>query len=118
MFSQLEGKASVSVLCIAKDAAAVTALTEFFECHMEFMKAKRETEGPQKLLHYSISSSPEWEGEGIAEIVAAKGHSLPAKQSFTFLKFMKLKKVLIIIGKKQIISSKFEELARVTRHRN
>ena len=72
MFSQLEGKASVSVLCIAKDAAAVTALTEFFECHMEFMKAKRETEGPQKLLHYSISSSPEWEGEGIAEIVADK----------------------------------------------
>ena len=37
---------------------------------MEFMKAKRETEGPRKLLHYSISSSPEWEGEGIAEIVA------------------------------------------------
>ena len=72
MFSQLEGKASVSVLCIAKDAAAVTALTEFFECHMEFMKAKRETEGPQKLLHQSISSSPEWEGEGMAEIVADK----------------------------------------------
>ena len=70
MISQLEGKASVSVLHIAKEAAAVTASTEFFEGHMEFMKAKRETEGPRKLLHYSISSSPEWEGEGIAEIIA------------------------------------------------
>ena len=84
MASELDGKASVSVLYIAKDAAAVAALSEFFEGHMEFMKAKRETEGPKKLLHYSISSSPEWEGEGIAEIVADKGHSLPAKQSFTF----------------------------------
>ena len=70
MVTELEGKASVSVLYIAKDAAAVAALSEFFEGHMEFMKAKRETEGPRKLLHYSISSSPEWEGEGISEIVA------------------------------------------------
>ncbi len=72
MASELDGKASVSVLYIAKDAAAVAALSEFFEGHMEFMNAKRETEGPKKLLHYSISSSPEWKGEGIAEIVAGK----------------------------------------------
>ena len=45
MVSELDGKASVSVLYIAKDAAAVAALSEFFEGHMEFMKAKRETEG-------------------------------------------------------------------------
>ena len=70
MVSKIDGKASVSVLYIAKDAAAVSALTGFFEGHMEFMKAKRETQGPRKLLHYSISSSPEWEGDGIAEIVA------------------------------------------------
>ena len=47
MVSELDGKASVSVLYIAKDAAAVTALSGFFEGHMEFMKAKRETEGPR-----------------------------------------------------------------------
>ena len=47
MVTELEGKASVSVLYIAKDAAAVTALSGFFEGHMEFMKAKRETEGPR-----------------------------------------------------------------------
>ena len=72
MVSELDGTASVSVLYIARDAAAVAALTEFFEGHMELMKAKRETDGPRKLLHYSISSSPEWEGEGIAEIVDGK----------------------------------------------
>ena len=72
MVSQIDGKASVSVLYIANDNDAVAALTEFFIGHMEFMKAKRETEGPRKLLHYSISSSPEWEREGIAEIVAGK----------------------------------------------
>ena len=92
MVTELEGKASVSVLYIAKDAAAVAALSEFFEGHMEFMKAKRETEGPRKLLHYSISSSPEWEGEGISEIVAGNRPIPTGEQFSTFLKFMKLKK--------------------------
>ena len=48
------------------DADAVAALTEFFDGHIEFMKAKRETEGPRKLLHYCISSGLEWEEYGIA----------------------------------------------------
>ena len=70
MSRQIDGKASVSVLDIGKNAAAVAALTGFLKGHMEFMKAKRETEGPWKLLQYSISSSPECEGEGITEVVA------------------------------------------------
>ena len=82
MVSELDGKASVSVLYIAKDAAAVAALSEFFEGHMEFMKAN-ETEGP-KLLHYSISSSPEWEGEGIAEIVAGNRPMPTGRTIFQF----------------------------------
>ena len=46
MSRQIDGKASVSVLDIGKNAAAVAALTGFLKGHMEFMKAKRETEGP------------------------------------------------------------------------
>ena len=92
MVTELAGKASVSVLYIAKDAAAVAALSEFFEGHMEFMKAKRETEGPRKLLHYSISSSPEWRGREYLRSLLAIGQYRPAEQFSTCLKFMKLKK--------------------------
>ena len=37
------------------------------------MKAKRETEGPRKLLHYCISSGLEWEEDGIAKSIAGNG---------------------------------------------
>ena len=72
MAGQLDGTSSVSILYICKDNAAVAALKQFFECHMEFMKNKCEKEGPRKLLHYTISQSPEWEGERIAEAMSGE----------------------------------------------
>ena len=72
MAGQLDGTSSVSILYICKDNAAVAALKQFFECHMEFMKNKCEKEGPRKLLHYTISQSPESEGEGTAEAISGE----------------------------------------------
>ncbi|MDA1296269.1 MAG: hypothetical protein O3A32_16205 [Proteobacteria bacterium] len=76
MVTELERKASVSVLYIAKDAAAVTALSGFFEGHMEFMKAKRETEGPRvtyRQLQYCSNSR--WNTSNDSHIML--GHQAP-----------------------------------------
>ena len=72
--SELDGKAAASVLYIAKDDAAVAALSEFFEKKHNswiFMKAKRETEGLKtaKSVKY-LKTWSEWEGRAKAEIVA------------------------------------------------
>tara|TARA_A100001011_G_C13664688_1_gene577109 strand:- start:47 stop:442 length:396 start_codon:yes stop_codon:yes gene_type:complete len=72
MVRQLDGTSSVSILYICNDDSAVAALKQFFEGHMEFMKNKCEKEGPRKLLHYTISQSPEWEGDGTAEAMSGE----------------------------------------------
>ena len=60
MANALRGNFSVSIIMIAPDEKATDALRILIEGHMEFMKTKSYQEGPLKLIHYSVSESPEW----------------------------------------------------------
>ena len=62
MVSQIDGKASVSVLYIANDNDAVAALTEFFIGHMEFMKAKREQKALENCCTTPFLAAPNGRG--------------------------------------------------------
>ena len=62
MGDTLVGKSTVTFVWIASTETAVEALKVFFEGHYEFMKEKSYKDGPLKLIHYSISESPEYEG--------------------------------------------------------
>ena len=60
MANALRGNFSVSIILIAPDEKATDALKILIEGHMEFMKTKSYQDGPLKLIHYSVSESPEW----------------------------------------------------------
>ena len=60
MANALIGNFSVSIILIAPDEKATDALRILIEGHMEFMKTKSYQDGPLKLIHYSVSESPEW----------------------------------------------------------
>ena len=60
MANALRGNFSVSIIMIAPDEKATDALRILIEGHMEFMKTKSYQDGPLKLIHYSVSESPEW----------------------------------------------------------
>ena len=107
MVSELDGTASVSVLYIVKDAAAVAALTEFFEGHMEFMKAKRETKARENCCTIPFLAAPSGRERELLKSLMAIGHCQLAEQFSTSLKFMKLKRALIIIGRKLVIFFRF-----------
>ena len=60
MANALVGGASVSVTWIAPHERAAEAMREFLEGHLEWMQLKSYKGGPLKLLHFSISESPEY----------------------------------------------------------
>ena len=62
MGNELVGKTTVTFVWIAPNETAVEALRVFFQGHYEFMKEKSYREGSLKLIQYSISESPEYEG--------------------------------------------------------
>ena len=64
MANALKEKSTVFLIFIAPNDEAAAALRSFFENHYEFMREKSHTDGPLKLLQYSVSEGPEWENDG------------------------------------------------------
>jgi len=64
MANALKGKSTVYLIFIAPNDDAAEALRGFFENHYEFMREKSHKDGPLKLIHYSVSESPEWKNDG------------------------------------------------------
>ena len=90
MASQLDGTSSVSILYICKDDAAVAALKQFFEGHMEFMKNKCEKEGSRKLCTLRFKKAQSWKVMERLRLYLVKLCVPPEELYFTYLKFMKL----------------------------
>ena len=60
MANALKGKTLTTWTVTLPNEEAVEEMLEQASGHLEFMEAKSFQNGPLKLIHYSISTSPEW----------------------------------------------------------
>ena len=60
MANALKGKTLTTIIMIFPDEKAAEEIEEQMQGVYEFMEAKSYKSGPLKLIHYSISSGPEW----------------------------------------------------------
>tara|TARA_B100000676_G_C17431326_1_gene509458 strand:- start:31 stop:426 length:396 start_codon:yes stop_codon:yes gene_type:complete len=60
MANALKGKTLTTIIMIFPDEKAAEEIEEQMRGVYEFMEAKSYKSGPLKLIHYSISSGPEW----------------------------------------------------------
>ena len=60
MANALKDKTLTTIIMIFPDEKAAEEIEEQMRGVYEFMKAKSYKSGPLKLIHYSISSGPEW----------------------------------------------------------
>ena len=60
MANALRGKTLTTIIMIFPDEKAAEEIEEQMRGVYEFMEAKSYKSGPLKLIHYSISSGPEW----------------------------------------------------------
>ena len=60
MANALKGKTLTTIIMIFPDERAAEEIEEQMRGVYEFMNAKSYKSGPLKLIHYSISSGPEW----------------------------------------------------------
>ena len=60
MANALKGKTLTTIIMIFPDEKAAEEIEEQMRGVYEFMEVKSYKSGPLKLIHYSISSGPEW----------------------------------------------------------
>ena len=60
MANALKGKTLTTIIMIFPDGKAAEEIEEQMRGVYEFMETKSYKSGPLKLIHYSISSGPEW----------------------------------------------------------
>ena len=60
MANALKGKTLTTIIMIFPDEKAIEEIEAQMRGVYEFMEAKSYKSGPLKLIHYSISSGPEW----------------------------------------------------------
>ena len=66
MANAFKGKASVAIAWVCPSKLAAQAMREFLRDHLEWMQLKSYQDRPLKLIHYSISESPEYVHDDMA----------------------------------------------------